>query len=122
MAMSVETGRFASTPPAQDRHNLIGSDRVEGTNVYRSEGTKIGGIERVMLEKVSGKVSYAVMSFGGFLGIGEDHYPIPWQRLTYNEHLGGIRNERHRPGAQERAEVRHRRGMEVGSCAGPPSL
>ena len=49
---------------------MIGSDRVEGTNVYRSEGTKIGGIERVMLEKVSGKVSYAVMSFGGFLGIG----------------------------------------------------
>ena len=89
MAMSVETGRFASTPPAQDRHNLIGSDRVEGTNVYRSDGTKIGEIERVMLEKVSGKVSYAVMSFGGFLGIGEDHYPIPWQRLTYNEHLGG---------------------------------
>jgi hypothetical protein len=34
-------------------------------------------------------VAYAVMGFGGFLGLGEDHYPIPWQRLTYNEKLGG---------------------------------
>ena len=42
-----------------------------------------------MLEKHSGKVAYAVMSFGGFLGLGHDHYPVPWGRLTYNENLGG---------------------------------
>ena len=42
-----------------------------------------------MLDKFSGQIAYAVMSFGGFLGIGEDHYPIPWQRLKYNEKLGG---------------------------------
>jgi hypothetical protein len=65
------------------------SDRVEGTNVYRSDGTKIGEIERVMIDKLSGQAAYAVMGFGGFLGLGEDHYPIPWQRLTYNERLGG---------------------------------
>jgi len=43
----------------------------------------------VMIDKVSGHAAYAVMGFGGFLGMGEDHYPIPWQRLTYNEKLGG---------------------------------
>jgi len=69
--------------------SLIGSDKVEGTNVYRSNGDKIGQIERIMLEKTTGKVAYAVMSFGGFLGIGHDHYPVPWSRLTYNPKLGG---------------------------------
>jgi len=50
-------------------HDLIGSDKVEGTNVYRSSGEKIGEIERVMLDKRGGTVAYAVMSFGGFLGL-----------------------------------------------------
>lgn len=68
---------------------LIGSDKVEGTAVYGSDGKKIGSIERVMIEKIGGKVSYAVLGFGGFLGIGDDHYPLPWQSLTYNPELGG---------------------------------
>jgi hypothetical protein len=42
-----------------------------------------------MIDKRSGKVAFAVMSFGGFLGIGEDYYPLPWPLLTYNERLGG---------------------------------
>jgi hypothetical protein len=68
---------------------LIGSDKVEGTNVYRSDGEKIGHIERVMIDKHTGKAPYAVMGFGGFLGLGEDYYPIPWSLLTYNEKLEG---------------------------------
>jgi hypothetical protein len=68
---------------------LIGSDKVEGTNVYRSNGDKIGSIERIMIDKMSGKVAYAVMSFGGFLGMGHDHYPVPWSLLKYNTSLGG---------------------------------
>jgi sporulation protein YlmC with PRC-barrel domain len=71
--------------------NLIGSDKVEGTAVYGSDGEKIGSIERVMIDKVSGKVSYAVLSFGGFLGIGDEHYPLPWQSLAYDTSLGGYR-------------------------------
>jgi hypothetical protein len=42
-----------------------------------------------MIDKLSGKVAYAVMSFGGFLGIGEDYYPLPWPLLTYNPRLEG---------------------------------
>lgn len=69
---------------AERKHSLIASDRIEGTAVRRANGDKIGKIERVMLDKISGKVAYAVLSFGGFLGIGNKHLPIPWARLTYN--------------------------------------
>ncbi len=68
---------------------LIGSDKVTGTAVYGTDGEKIGHIQHVMIEKVSGKVSYAVLSFGGFLGIGDDYYPLPWSSLKYNVDLGG---------------------------------
>jgi len=75
----------------RETSNLIGSDKVEGTPVYRSNGGRVGQIERVMIDKFSGKVAYAVMSFGGFLGIGEDYYPLPWSVLTYDPDLGGYK-------------------------------
>jgi len=69
--------------------NLIGSDKVEGTAVYGADDRRIGSIERVMIDKVSGQVSYAVLGFGGFLGVGNDHYPLPWPALKYDNRLGG---------------------------------
>jgi hypothetical protein len=74
---------------ARETRSLIGSDKVQGTAVYRSNGEKVGSIDRVMIDKISGKVAYAVMSFGGFMGIGEDYYPLPWKLLTYNPQLEG---------------------------------
>ncbi len=74
-----------------EKGNLIGSDKVEGTAVFGADNEQIGSIERVMIDKVSGKVSYAVLSFGGFLGIGDDHYPLPWQSLKFDTGLGGYR-------------------------------
>jgi hypothetical protein len=65
-------------------HQLIASDRVEGTAVRRPNGDMIGHIERLMIDKVSGKVSYAVLSFGGFLGLGTNLIPLPWGRLSYS--------------------------------------
>jgi sporulation protein YlmC with PRC-barrel domain len=61
---------------------LIGSDKVQGTAVYGAEGEKIGSIEPVMIEKISGTISYAVLSSGGFLGIGDDYYPFCGLRLN----------------------------------------
>ena len=74
---------------AQEQGNLIRSDKVEGTAVYGADNTKIGSIERVMIEKTSGNVSYAVLSFGGFLGMGNDYYPLPWHSLKYDTQLEG---------------------------------
>jgi hypothetical protein len=72
-------------------HDLIESDKVVGTNVYRPNGEKIGSIERLMIDKYSGQVAYAVMSFGGFLGLGHEHYPVPWPRLDYEpKHEGFV--------------------------------
>ena len=80
------SGQTGTTVQSRD-HNPIASDRIEGTAVRRSSGDKVGTIERLMIEKVSGKVVYAVMSFGGFLGLGEDYYTLPWGVLTYNTAL-----------------------------------
>ncbi|MCE4222901.1 PRC-barrel domain containing protein [Methylobacterium sp. C25] len=63
---------------------LIASDRVVGAEVRRPDGSKVGRIERLMLDKASGRVAYVVMSFGGFLGLGEDYYTLPWAVLTYD--------------------------------------
>lgn len=68
---------------------LIASDRVEGTAVLKPTGEKIGAIERLMIEKVSGRVAYAVMAFGGFLGMGHRHFTLPWGMLTFHENLDG---------------------------------
>jgi sporulation protein YlmC with PRC-barrel domain len=63
---------------ANETSNLISSEKVEGTAVYGPDSEKVGSIESVMIDKVSGKVAYAVLSFGGFLGMGDEHYPLPW--------------------------------------------
>ncbi len=68
---------------------LISSSKVAGTAVYNADDEKIGQIEKLMIDKAGGRVSFAVMSFGGFLGIGEQHYPIPWDKLVYDPDLDG---------------------------------
>ena len=68
---------------------LISSDKVEGTAVYNRQEQKLGSVHNFMVDKVTGQVAYAIMSFGGFLGIGEKYHPLPWRVLTYDERLGG---------------------------------
>ena len=81
---------IATRPVERDEtHYLISSDKVEGTKVYGTDGEKLGTIERLMIGKRSGQVEYAVMSFGGFLGLGEDHHPLPWDALDYDTDRGG---------------------------------
>ena len=72
---------------------LIESDRVEGTTVYDAQGNNVGSIKRLMIEKLGGRVAYAVMSFGGFLGMGEEEHPIPWSKLTYDPRLDGYKTD-----------------------------
>lgn len=74
---------------ADESGTLISSDKVVGTAVYDASGERLGTIDSIMLNKRSGKVAFAVMSFGGFLGIGERYHPLPWNVLTYDEAKGG---------------------------------
>jgi hypothetical protein len=69
--------------------NLISADKVVGTSVYNRQGEKLGSVYTLMLNKLNGQVAYAVMSFGGFLGIGESYHPLPWRILRYDTALGG---------------------------------
>ncbi|WP_069300690.1 PRC-barrel domain-containing protein [Neptunicoccus sediminis] len=71
-------------------HSLVSSTDVNGTNVYGSDGTNIGTIDHLMIDKQSGKVAYAVMGFGGFLGLGEEHHPVPWGKLKYDPAKDGF--------------------------------
>jgi sporulation protein YlmC with PRC-barrel domain len=65
-------------------HALVPSDHVETAAVYGRDGHKIGTIERLMLEKKTGAVAYAVVRSGGFLKADIHHYPVPWNALKYN--------------------------------------
>jgi sporulation protein YlmC with PRC-barrel domain len=68
---------------------LIASDKVEGTAVFNRAGEKLGSIHNFMVNKESGQVEYAVLSFGGVLGMGTDYYPLPWKSLTYDTQQNG---------------------------------
>lgn len=88
-SMQTDTGR--GEVPREETAFLIASDKVEGTAVYGPDSDKIGRIENLMIDKFSGHVDYAVLSFGGFLGMGTDHYPLPWAMLKYDEKKSGYR-------------------------------
>jgi hypothetical protein len=74
---------------ADVEHRLISSNRIEGTPVFDRYAKKIGSIHSVMIEKKSGQVAYAVLTFGGFLGVGSRAYPLPWSMLTYDREQHG---------------------------------
>ena len=83
--------KMATQATAHPDRRLISSEDVQGTDVYGIEDEAIGEIDHLLIEKVTGRVAYAVMSFGGFLGLAHSHYPIPWSALKYNSALQGYR-------------------------------
>src|SRR2546423_1570558 len=87
----METDTAARTGEVDETERLISSQKVEGTAVYNHEGENLGTVDHLMIDKFSGQVAYAVMSFGGFLGIGSSYHPLPWNALNYDVNLGGYR-------------------------------
>ena len=87
--MNDVTTATAATLEADETDRLISSEKVEGTAVYDRRGERLGTVLHLMIDKYTGQVAYAVMSFGGFLGIGESYHPLPWKMLTYDTRLGG---------------------------------
>ena len=74
---------------SKESFDIIAADKVEGTSVYDIKGDKIGSIKNVMIDKISGKVVYASLAFGGVLGMGQKYHALPWNVLEYNTDLGG---------------------------------
>jgi len=69
-------------------HDLVASDQVEGTAVYSPSGEKLGTVKYFMVDKITGAVAYVVMSFGGFMGMGNSYHPLPWKSLHYYRDRG----------------------------------
>ena len=72
-------------PTATGHTAAIRARKVHGTDVTDRSGKKIGEIEDLVLDKLSNNIMFAVVSFGGFLGIGEKYHPIPWSSLRYDK-------------------------------------
>src|SRR5436190_10988271 len=87
----METDTAARTGEVDETDRLISSQKVDGTAVYNHDGENLGSVDHLMIDKFSGQVAYAVMSFGGFLGIGASYHPLPWNALNYDVNLGGYR-------------------------------
>src|SRR5215208_5634371 len=85
--MATETA--ARTGQTDETDRLISSQKVDGTAVYNRNGDKLGTVDHIMIDKFTGQVEYAVMSCGGFLGIGDSYSPVPWKSLDYDVNLGG---------------------------------
>jgi len=88
---SAEASMTDRLEPPSPAHPLVESDQIPGTSVYDIAGKRIGTIRRLVIEKVSGHVVYAVTAFGGFLGVGAEIHTIPWERLRYDTAVGGYR-------------------------------
>src|SRR5689334_15665212 len=72
-----------------ETEHLISSSKVEGTAVYNRQGERLGTVSSFMVNKFTGQVAYAVMAFGGFLGMGQSCHPLPWRVLRYDTKVGG---------------------------------
>ena len=84
-------GTAASTSglATDETERLISSSKVEGTAVYDRQGERLGTVSSFMVDKYTGQVAYAVMAFGGFLGLGQSCHPLPWRVLSYDPKVGG---------------------------------
>jgi hypothetical protein len=78
-----------STLEQRETYSLIAASKVKGTDIYNPKGDHLGEIDEIMIDKLSGKVAYAVATFGGFLGLGETRYALPWSALSYDTGKGG---------------------------------
>ena len=103
----------ASAIDSKETVNLIGSDKVDGTAVYGADGNKIGSIQRVMIDKLSGKVAYAVLSFGGFLGMGEDYYPVPLVNAQIRHKSWRLPRQSHCQSARKGTEIYQEHRLEL---------
>jgi hypothetical protein len=81
--------RSSGSVETDESTDLISSNKVEGTAVYDRQGNKLGEVYNFMVGKRSGRVAYAVLSFGGLMGLGSSHYPLPWNALDYDTEKGG---------------------------------
>lgn len=75
--------------PNDQTNHMIAARQVQGAKVFCTDLNEVGSIEDMMIDKASGRIAYAIVTTGGFLGMGETHYPLPWEKLRYDAEMGG---------------------------------
>ena len=70
-------------------HTLVTASRVRGAVVYNAEGNSIGHVHDLSIEKGTGRVRHALVSFGGLLGIGDRYHAIDWSAMHYDSAMDG---------------------------------
>jgi sporulation protein YlmC with PRC-barrel domain len=80
-----DAGYVQDHPPGGEYRRVLSAATVTGDRVRNPAGEDLGKVEEIMLDVPSGRVAYAVISFGGFLGIGDKLFAVPWRALTLNE-------------------------------------
>lgn len=85
----MESKSTVADAPRAETSKLITASRIKDTAVFNSFGDKIGTVADMSIDRTTGQVTYALMSFGGFLGIGEKFHPLPWDVLKYNTEREG---------------------------------
>jgi hypothetical protein len=85
----MQIGANIPNPTSITSGTLIAADKVNGTNVYNLAGDKLGSVDDIMIDKITGSAIYAVMAFDGFLGMGEKYHPLPWASLKYDTQKSG---------------------------------
>ena len=93
---------------AHPDHRCVSSNDVQGTEVYAADGKHVGEVDHLIIDKLSGRVAYAVISFGGFMGSGHSHYPIPWSALSYDTSARRVSYEHHGAAAEGYASIQRR--------------
>ena len=76
-------------PTISGHTSAIRAKKVIGTDVKDASGRSIGKVEDIVLDKLSSNIMFAIVGFGGFLGMGEKYHPVPWSTLDYDEAEGG---------------------------------
>lgn len=66
-------------------HSVLSAGTLKGDDVRNASGEDLGKIEEIMIDVSSGRVAYAVLSFGGFLGMGDKLFAIPWEALRLDQ-------------------------------------
>jgi len=74
---------------AAETTTLVAADKVQGAKIYSATGDNLGSVDVVIIDEKSGNIAYAILSVGGFLGIGGRYYPLPWSMLRFDTALGG---------------------------------
>ena len=80
--MNDETVNIGTLAPGRLGPMLLSASTISGDDVYNRQGEKLGSIKDLMMDIHSGRVSYAVLSFGGFLSLGEKLFAVPWSALA----------------------------------------